>query len=109
MFFISKKELGYVVGYTKFDELDTWRPPEEHQKFNAALVMFENLLWEPNPYKSSVSSSGKIPGHNPQNRILTMYDQNFILAKDCDILSIDELRSYMKNYHNEMVEEIIQD
>jgi hypothetical protein len=98
IYFVNSGEIGYVIGYTKFDELDTYRPAEEQQKYNAALIQFEDLKWEPNYYNPN--SNVKIKYHRPQYKILTMYDENFILAKECEMLSIDELEEYMKNWES---------
>lgn len=88
--FVSSHELGHIIGYAKYDELDTYRPPDGQEKFNAALIEFEKLNWE--------EISNIIRTKPPQRRILTMFDENFILAKDCEVLSIEELEEYMKNY-----------
>lgn len=94
--FVNSHELGYIVGYTKFDELDTYRPPESQQKYNAALIKFENLMWEPAPVHAT--PTGNVRAYKPQSKILTMYDENFLLAKECQMITVDELETHMNNY-----------
>jgi len=89
IFFVSSSELGYIVGYTKFDEIDTYRPPEDQQKYNAVMVRFEDLQRE------NILLPSSFRPVRPAYKILTMYDQNFILAKECEMLSMEELYAYI--------------
>lgn len=84
---VSPDQLGYIIGFTTSSMLERFTASaagnkqtlDDNEKYDAALIEFENYGFE------------KVGLNIPKTRILTMYDDNFILSKECEFIEIEDI------------------